>query len=75
MDYAIQNRVETSLGVWISGKSSEDESELSHLQGLTSQYGNAGVVQSIVVGKEAIFRIGKGIELVASAISLVMLVR
>jgi exo-beta-1,3-glucanase (GH17 family) len=34
-----------------------------------------GVVKSIVVGKEAIFRIGMGIEQVASAISLLMLVR
>jgi hypothetical protein len=41
----------------------------SHLQGLTSWHGNAGVVKSTVVSKEAIFRIGMGIEQEASAIT------
>jgi glucan 1,3-beta-glucosidase len=71
MDYAIQNRLEITLGVWISGKSSEDESEFEHLQELMSQYANVGVVKSIVVGNEAVFRIGMGIEQVASAITRV----
>jgi exo-beta-1,3-glucanase (GH17 family) len=62
MDYAVQNRLEITLGVWISGKSSEDELEFAHLQELMSQSANAGVVKSIVVGNEAVFRIGMGIE-------------
>jgi glucan 1,3-beta-glucosidase len=71
MAYAVQNRLEITLGVWISGKSSEDELEFAHLQELMSLYANAGVVKSIVVGNEAVFIQGMSVEQVENAITRV----
>jgi exo-beta-1,3-glucanase (GH17 family) len=67
LDYAVKNKMEIMLGVWVNADDKSNAAEIKVLERILSKYGDKGVITDIMIGNEPILVAGASLSQVVSS--------